>query len=289
MLSRSTWLHLRIPFSFFLAPVFLFAAATSPNLNPWRLIIVFTVLHVFLYPASNGYNSYFDKDEKSIGGLKNPPKVKRELYFTSLVFDAIAILLGLIINWELALLLLVYGLVSKAYSHPNVRLKKYPIISWLVAGSFQGAFTFIMAYIGLNNSGMGEFLNSAVIIPALLSSAILWGSYPMTQIYQHEEDAKRGDITLSYKLGINGTFIFTAITFAIAVGFFWWYFTSNYSILIAWIFLGCMVPVLTYFNYWFIKVLKDSSKADFSHTMKLNFISAFFLNFFFLYLLVIGN
>ena len=33
-----------------------------------------------------------------------------------------------------------------------------------------------------------------------------WRAYPMTQIFQHEED-KRGDETLSLKLGIKGTFL----------------------------------------------------------------------------------
>jgi hypothetical protein len=60
-------------------PVFLFALAISPNISGPRLLVVFAVLHLFLYPASNGFNSYFDKDEKSIGGLKNPPKVEKGL------------------------------------------------------------------------------------------------------------------------------------------------------------------------------------------------------------------
>src|ERR1043165_4507966 len=103
MLSRSSWLHLRIPFSYFLLPVYLFSLAVSPNLNPDRILWVFIIVHIFLYPASNGYNSYFDKDEKSIGGLKNPPPVNKGLYFLSLLFDALAIGLGwLLISFTFA-------------------------------------------------------------------------------------------------------------------------------------------------------------------------------------------
>ena len=69
MLTRSTWLHLRIPFSYFLMPVFFFALGISPNLVESRLLWLFLIVHLFLYPASNGYNSYFDKDVKSIGGF----------------------------------------------------------------------------------------------------------------------------------------------------------------------------------------------------------------------------
>ncbi|MFT7270425.1 MAG: hypothetical protein ACI905_002653, partial [Roseivirga sp.] len=51
----------------------------------------------------------------------------------------------------------------------------------------------------------------------------------------------------------------------------------------AWVFLGSMSPVILYFGWWFISVLKDESKANFSNTMRLNFISATCLGGFFLY------
>lgn len=283
MFKKSTWLHLRIPFSFFLLPVFLFALAISPNINVSHLIIVFVSLHFFLYPASNGYNSYFDKDEKSIGGLKHPPKVVRELYYVALLLDVIAIVLGLLINWQFAVMLLIYGLVSKAYSHPAVRLKKYPYASWFIAGLFQGTFTFIMAYMGLNAFDFHVFKQAQVLFPALLTSVILWGSYPMTQIYQHEEDTKRGDITLSYKLGIRGTFYFTAIVFMVGVAGFVFYFMEYYREKYAYLFVGAMVPVILYFGYWYMQVHRDSDKADYGHTMWLNTISATCLNIFFIY------
>lgn len=283
MFKKSTWLHLRIPFSFFLLPVFLFALAISPNINESRIIIVFVALHFFLYPASNGYNSYFDKDEKSIGGLKNPPKVSRGLYYTALLFDVIAIALALFIGWHFALMLFIYGLVSKAYSHPVVRIKKYPFLSWFIAGLFQGTFTFLMAYMGLNNYGFHIFEQLHVLIPGILTSLILWGSYPMTQIYQHEEDSKRGDITLSYKLGIRGTFYFTAATFTLGVGAFVFYFMEYHKDKYALYFVVSMLPVVLYFAYWYLQAYRDSSKADYSHTMWLNIISATCLNIFFIY------
>jgi len=283
MFHRSTWLHLRIPFSFFLLPVFLFAVSVSPNLNPQRLLIVFAVLHLFLYPASNSYNSYFDKDEKSIGGLKNPPKVKKELYYVSLVFDLIAIVLALTINLTFALMVFVYGLVSKAYSHPVVRLKKHPWLSWFIAGLFQGLFTFLMAYAGINDFPAFILLKPEVLIPALLSSLILWGSYPMTQIYQHEEDGKRGDRTLSLVLGIRGTFHFTALCFSIGVAAYVLYFNHFFRIEYAFAFLIALLPVLIFFAAWYFQVRKDEKKADYSRTMWLNFISALCLNAFFIY------
>jgi len=285
MFTSSSWLHLRIPFSYFLLPVFLFSLAVSPNISASPLLWTFIIIHFFLYPASNGFNSYFDKDEKSIGGLKHPPPVNKGLYYLSLLFDAIAIILGVImINIPFAILLFIYGLVSKAYSHPQIRLKKLPITGWVVAGLFQGLFTFMMCYIGINKYSIENVFSLSVLIPGTLSTIMLWANYPMTQIYQHEEDAKRGDMTLSRMLGVLGTFYFVGVTFSVVMIGFVLYFYSFFSAKYAWIFLFVLFPIAAYFVFWFIRVYKDKSKADYSHTMWLNFISATCLNVFFLYL-----
>lgn len=282
MITRSTALHLRVPFSFFLLPVYLFAMSISLSVVWWHAFMVFFIVHFFLYPASNGYNSYFDKDEGSIGGLEHPPPVSKQLYYVSLTLDMVAIILGSLISLTFAVMLLIYGLVSKAYSHPSIRLKRYAIWSWLIAGFFQGFFTFIMIYIGINDTSLAEVLEPRIWIAALLTSLMLWGSYPMTQIYQHEEDTKRGDQTLSYKLGIRRTFYFTAVCFFIAsVGFVWYYKTFyawEYSI----VFVVFLLPVLFYFGQWYRRVYRDEREANYRSTMKLNIISGICLNLFFL-------
>ncbi|WP_236675993.1 UbiA family prenyltransferase [Chryseolinea lacunae] len=277
---------MRIPFSYFLMPVFLFSLAVSPNNSMTGPVLwTFVLVHLFLYPASNGYNSYFDKDEKSIGGLKNPPPVNKGLYYLSLLFDTIAIVLGgLMINITFAVMLLVYGLVSKAYSHPAVRLKKYPIGGWLVAGMFQGFFTFLMCYVGINKFSLDTTFRLSVLIPAALSTLMLWGNYPMTQIYQHEEDSKRGDKTLSLLLGIRGTFYFVGAVFGLVTLAFVLYFNAYFAPHYALTFLIALAPVVVYFLYWFVQAYRDETQANYQHTMWLNFISATCLNGFFLYL-----
>lgn len=284
MLKLSNWKHLRIPFSFYLMPVFFFALAFTPNHQPERLLLVFVALHLFLYPSSNGYNSYFDKDEKSIGGLRNPPKVTKGLYYLSLLFFVVSLCLGLMINWQFSSMLLVYSLVSMAYSHPSIRLKRYPYISWIVAGFFQGCFTFCMAYAGLSDFGWDVFSKSHVLIPGLLTSLMLWGSYPLTQVYQHEEDAKRGDVTLSLKLGKKGTFYFSALWFLLTGICFSWFFLSRNQESAFYGFLAAMLPVILFFLIWFNFVRKDQEKyTNYSWTMWMNRISAIALNVFFVW------
>lgn len=285
MLSRSTILHLRIPFSFFLMPVYLFAVCISPNVNRDNLLWSFLIIHLLLYPASNGYNSYFDKDEKSIGGLKNPPPVKKDLYYISILFDVAAIVLALIfVSKEFAVMLFVYGLASKAYSHPAVRLKKYPIAGWLTVVFFQGIFAFAMCYAGINKFPLVNLLQNKVLLPGFLTSLMLFATYPMTQVYQHDEDSKRGDKTMSLKLGIKGTFFFAMGFFAIAAAGFMYYFITSFTAFYAVVFIVTQSPVVIYFFFWFFAVLKDTSNADHKSTMRLNLISSLCLNLFFIYL-----
>ena len=285
MFSLSSWLHLRIHFSIFLLPIFLFSLSISPNFNGPRIFWVFFIIHFLLYPASNAYNSYFDKDEKSIGGLENPPPVRKGLYFLALTLDLIAIVLGYLkISTTFAAMLLIYGLVSKAYSHPVIRLKKYPWLSWIITGVFQGLFTFQMCYVGVNDFSWAMAAKSEVVLPGLLTTLMLWANYPITQIYQHEEDHRRGDTPLSARLGIVGTFYFAASVFTFAIGGFLFYFKYVFGEKYAWSFLLALLPVLGYFFYWFILILRARKEADYRHTMRLNYVSAACLNAFFIYL-----
>lgn len=284
MFKASSWQHLRIWFSFYLLPVFIFSLAFVPGLDPVRFIVVFVALHLFLYPSSNSYNSYYDKDEESIGGLKAPPKVTEGLYYLSIVFLLMALILGLMVSLAFSSMLLVYSLVSMAYSHPMVRIKKYPYLSWLIAGIFQGYFTFVMAFAGLSGFGWESFFLPEIIAPAFLTTLLLWSAYPLTQVYQHREDSRRGDQTLSLILGIRGTFIFSSIWFIISGGAFSWYFLGAKDQPWAlWGFLAAMAPVFLYFLIWFYFILKDPEKyASYPWAMWMNRISATSLNIFFL-------
>ena len=282
-------LHLRIPFSLFLMPVFWFAVSQSPNPDWGVTTGLFIVLHLLIYPASNAYNSYFDKDEGSIGGLENPPPVSLELFYVSWILDIIAIIVAYFLGgWILSLALIIYSSISKAYSNDKIRLKKYPIISWLTVGIFQGAFTYLTVIQAVGKIELNEIWQNKYLFPAIISSLNLLGFYPMTQIYQHEEDARRGDMTMSRLLGIKGTFIFTASIFLVVTIGFFFYFQNTliYNFPAFLVYILVMFPVLIYFNLWFLKVLKNQNQADFHHTMRLNMLGSVCLNLFFILLLV---
>ena len=264
---------MRIPFSVFLMPIYWFALSAAPVFDWQKASAVFLILHLLVYPASNGYNSYFDRDEGSIGGLKHPPKVTRSLFYLVVVFDFLAVLLSLFLSLPFAVCVLVYLFISKAYSYDKIRLKKYPYLSTFTVVFFQGAFTFLMVQTG---SGVlkEQILGTNNLLLALVSSLFLCGSYPLTQVYQHQEDRKRGDETLSLKLGLKGTFIFSAVSLTIAAAALSieYYLTKQPANIL--IFLVSTSPVIAFFLYWQLQIRKSTAAVNFENTMRMNQISS---------------
>ena len=269
---------LRIPFSVYLMPVFWFGLSALHG--PWsggRAVGVFVVLHLLAYPASNGYNSYYDRDEGSIGGLKAPPKVTPELLHLVWLFDALAVAGAALLSWPFAALVVVYLLVSKAYSYEGIRLKKYPLLSTLVVVVFQGGFTLLMTQVGVGATPTQLFEKTNLLL-ALVSTLFLCGSYPLTQVYQHAEDARRGDRTLSLRLGIRGTFIFAAVGLlagAGTLGLAYWLRQEMRPLLV---FVVATGPVVALFGRWAWTVWHDETAADFEHTMRMNQVSSLCLS-----------
>jgi 4-hydroxybenzoate polyprenyltransferase len=277
LINQSTLKLLRIPFSFFLMPLFLLALSQAKEISWTHALASFVIIHFFIYPASNGYNSYIDKDESSIGGLEKPPAPTKNLFYVTLFLDCIALLLAsLFIQWKMALCLGIYILASRAYSSRQIRLKKHPIIGFLIVVIFQGAFTFYMSILGITNQALE--LNTTNWFILLGCSFQIAGAYPLTQIYQHEQDLKDGVTTLSFKLGYKGTFVFTALMFAVCNVFYYLYFKDINQTNSFFIIQLFFVPIVSYFAYWFYLVLKDNGHANFKNTMNMNWIAACCMN-----------
>ena len=273
-MKRSTWLHLRIPFSGYLLPVFCFAVSESPRSSLATVALIGAILHLLVYPASQAFNSYYDRDQGSIGGLEKPPPVSRELIVVALALDALALALGLVVGWRFSVLLFLYGAASKAYSHPAIRLKARPWIGWITVAFFQGGVTFALVSLGLRGLTYHDLLAREIAVPAALITLLIGGAYPMTQIYQHGEDASRGDLTLSRRLGIRGTFAFCGVTLLICTGGFFAHLYARGRLGEFWLLLAFLLPVAIYVQTWFKRVERDQAQANFRSAMMLNRISA---------------
>jgi 1,4-dihydroxy-2-naphthoate octaprenyltransferase len=281
-ISSSTIKLLRIPFSFFLSPLYFFALGQVKEIDWKKAALIFIILHFLIYPASNGYNSYMDRDTASIGGLEKPPPPLRELYLLTIVMDTIAILLCFLISPLFALVALFYIGASKAYSYRGIRLKKHPITGYLVVILFQGALTYWLVYYGSSAIPVEIFPWKGMLISALL----IGGFYPLTQIYQHQQDLDDGVETISYKLGYTGTFVFCAIIYSLAlaaISLFIIQTQQENKLPLIGIFF---VPVIVYFLWWFSAVKRNNGNANFRNTMKMNWLAAICTNTLFIILLI---
>jgi 1,4-dihydroxy-2-naphthoate octaprenyltransferase len=264
-------------------PVYWFALSQTAEINMQRAIAVFAILHLLVYPASNGYNSYMDRDTGSIGGIKNPKQPTRQLFYASVLLDAVALAGSLFISQWFFLGVLSFITASRCYSYRGIRLKKYPVIGYLTVIIFQGGLVFFLV---MHGSSVGKILDVPPI-GMIAASLLIGGFYPLTQIYQHMQDKEDGVTTLSYKLGYRGTFIFTAIIYALAMLSLGIYMSLNLEMEKFFLLQIFFVPVLVYFFWWFYKVHKDVSEANFKNTMRMNLLASVFTNAAFIFLFII--
>ena len=285
MLRKSTIQLLRFHFSFFLMPVYWFALSQTPVINWPNAILVFIILHVLVYPASNGYNSYMDRDETAIGGLEKPLQPTRQLFCTTVFMDIIAVTLSLVISLYFAAGILLYILASRAYSFRGIRLKQYPVIGYLTVVIFQGAATFWLVYHGSDTTKSIQ----APWQTMLAASLLIGGFYPLTQIYQHTADKQDGVTTISYLLGYKWTFIFTAIVYSIAFSMLAYWFIATLQQTNFFVLQLFFIPVLVYFFIWARKVWKDDAAANFKNTMQMNLLASVCTNFAFITILILNS
>jgi 1,4-dihydroxy-2-naphthoate polyprenyltransferase len=276
---------LRFHFSLFLLPVYLFALSQLPAIDRGSAFLVFFILHLLVYPSSNGYNSYMDRDETPIGGLKNPLQPTKQLYRLTIAMDILAVALGFFLSVYFAIGVLLYILASRAYSYRKIRLKKYPIPGFLTVFIFQGALVFFLCYHAIDRA---HTLN-VPLLPAIISSFLIGALYPLTQVYQHEADKKDGVITISYLLGRRGTFVFSMICFLGATGLMYVLLHDKDEEQNFICFLLVMSPVVLFFLYWMQKQWKDAKAASFENSLRMNMLSTLCTSIFFIYLIIFNH
>jgi len=274
----STLLHLRLPFSLFLLPIFLFAL--PPQVSPVLGWAAFVIIHVFLYPASHAFNTWYDRDEQAIGLLETPPPVHVSLLWAAWLLDAAALVGAWFVGPFFFVCLVIYTLGSKLYSWKVTRLKKRPVTGWLGVGLVQGSLTYLAVSQGLGIHH--AWTDWTLWLGAATAAFFLWGVYPLTQIYQHEEDERHGDLTISRVVGVRGTFLLSAPFLAVAVALFVSLFAAGSGWPTAFLFLILQTPSLVYFLWWAWQAWTDAANADFKRTMGMNVLAAGMLNVFFL-------
>lgn len=211
-----------------------------------------------------------DRDESSIGGVENPMQPTKELLYITIIMDIISIILSFLISVWFAYGLIAYIIFSHLYSCRSIRLKRFAILGYLTVVLNQGILIFLMIYHGSSQS-----LSLAASWHGWVAAGFLIGGfYPITQIYQHEADAKDRVKTISILLGKKGTFIFCGIMYVAAFSILFFYFNQRNEIFYFFLIQIFFIPVLLNFFGWGLKVWKNGSAANFKYAMQMNFIAS---------------
>jgi 1,4-dihydroxy-2-naphthoate octaprenyltransferase len=188
-------------------------------------------------------------------------------------------------GWDKALWLLVYIVFSRLYSFRKIRLKQYPIIGYLTVVLNQGGLIFVLVSLVSSNIQFNE-ISPMLIIAAIL---LIGGFYPITQIYQHEQDKADGVTTISMLLGKRGTFVFCGLLYAISFSLLALYFNTIQSLYSFFILQLFFIPVIVFFLFWAFQVWKDARNADYKRTMRMNWIASIASNGGFITLLILKH
>jgi 1,4-dihydroxy-2-naphthoate octaprenyltransferase len=235
--------------------VFLFALSQLPQVNWWRAVALFAILHLLVYPASNGYNSYMDRDETPIGGLAAPMQPTRQLFAVTVFMDCIAVVAALF------------------------------IIGFLTVFIFQGALVFYLTY----HSAHPRLSTDVPVVSCFIASLLIGALYPLTQVYQHQEDKRDGVTTISYLLGKKGTFLFSIIQFGLATFLLYRLFNNQGQLNQFFLYLLILLPVVLFFLYWMRSVWQNEEAASFKNSLRMNLVSTFCTTAFFITLIILNH
>ena len=160
-------------------------------------------------------NSAFDRDEGDIAYLRNPPPPPRWLGASGLLLMVAAILVARGISRPFHLVVMVCVGLSLLYSVPPARLKAVAGADWVIN---MAGFGFLTPYAGWVLTGAPW---DGPGVSVLIAFALLFGAlYPLTQLYQVEEDTRRGDRTLAVRLGLGRSLALSLIMTALSFGGF---------------------------------------------------------------------
>ena len=208
--ARNLLVHLRLPFQLTLAPFMLWGVALSGARVSAKLVLAFVVLQVCFYGGTTAFNSHYDRDEGPVGGLSAPPPAGPWLLPGSLLLQVIGLALAALVDARFFAVCLLYAVLGILYSHPSVRWKARPFASWAVVMFGQGALGVLAGVVATAGTTVTPEVTAGLVGAAMLVGAL----YPLTQLFQTEEDAARGDRTAAMVLGPRGTCI-AAVTLAV--------------------------------------------------------------------------
>jgi len=160
-------------------------------------------------------NSVFDRDEGDIGYLQAPPPLPRHLLAFSLILLCGGQILAFVLPVGYRAAYAVCLVMSLLYSVPPFRFKAVAGADWVINMWGFGTFTPYAAW-----AATGRPLDAAHATVLLAFCPLFAGLYPLTQLYQFDEDRRRGDNTLALRLGMRASLVVALACTGVAFGMF---------------------------------------------------------------------
>jgi 4-hydroxybenzoate polyprenyltransferase len=189
---------------------------------------------IFLNGGTLALNSAFDKDEGDIGYLNAPPPVPRHLLAFSVLLLVGGQLLALALPPAYGVVYALCFVLSVLYSVPPFRFKAVAGVDWLINMWGFGTLTPYAAW-----AATGRPLNAGHTLVLLAFCPLFAGLYPLTQLYQFEEDRRRGDRTFALIVGMRRALAIALVSTAAAFALLGW---AALSLRVGWWVWALAVP-----------------------------------------------
>ncbi len=190
-------------------------AGAAAGVSLGAALLGVTLWVVFLNGGTLAINSAFDKDEGDIGYLRQPPPVPSHLFGFGMALLLAGGAVSLLLPRAFTAAYGVCFVMSVVYSVPPFRFKAVAGMDWLINMIGFGALT---PYAGWALTGRPLDRPALLIFAAF--APLFAALYPLTQIYQFEEDRRRGDRTLALMLGERASLLLAIGAAAVAFGLF---------------------------------------------------------------------
>src|SRR6185436_20016112 len=172
---------------------------------------------VFLNGGTLAINSVFDRDEGDIGYLNAPSPLPRYLLHFSVALLVGGQLLAIRLPLGFQIAYAICFALSVLYSVPPFRFKAVAGVDWVINMWGFGTLTPYAAW-----AATGRPLDLGHGLVLLAFCPLFAGLYPLTQLYQFDEDRRRGDRTLALILGMRTSLIVAVTSVVLAFALLGW-------------------------------------------------------------------
>src|SRR5256885_11318077 len=183
----------------------------------WPALGGLAIWVIFLNGGTLAINSVFDKGEGDTGSVRAPPPPRRHLLGFSVALLAGGQLLGFALPPAFRIDYAICLMLSILYSVPPFRFKAVAGVDWVINMWGFGTLTPFAAW-----AATGRPLDVGHGLVLLGFCPLFAGLYPLTQLYQMEEDRRRGDRTLALMLGTRASLAVAITCVGLAFALFAW-------------------------------------------------------------------